>query len=218
MTLNSIDQALNVVLTGLIYGSGTWLACAFGMHIITRRQKIKPKPVLLLAPCEADTEVKTFDQQDVPAKEESCAEDKEPSIEIIIEQPLPVTFGQPVAQPVIKAVESLADAKKEEEPEEKEDVTVQSLPSPMEMSPAEVASTEIVCEPVDWKKWKVTDLRRASIAKVCGVRTRPIGSRRNLLKADLIAQYEQQLKRLTKVPPNSVHAKAALLSHQEKIA
>ncbi|EDX86556.1 hypothetical protein S7335_4261 [Synechococcus sp. PCC 7335] len=64
--------------------------------------------------------------------------------------------------------------------------------------PAEFA--QIVCEPVDWKQWKVSDLRKASVAKTCGVRTRPIGSRRNLPKPDLIAQYKQQLKRLTKVP------------------
>ncbi len=59
----------------------------------------------------------------------------------------------------------------------------------------------IACEPVNWKKWKVNDLRDASIAKECGVKTQPIGSRRNLTKADLVAQYKQNLKRLTKAPP-----------------
>lgn len=61
-------------------------------------------------------------------------------------------------------------------------------------------SQPIICEPVNWKKWKAADLRKASIAKVCGVRMTPIGSRRKLTKADLIAQYEQNLKRLTRSP------------------
>ncbi|MGC1309684.1 MAG: hypothetical protein WA885_20875 [Phormidesmis sp.] len=59
---------------------------------------------------------------------------------------------------------------------------------------------EITCEPVNWKKWKVADLRKASICSACGVRIKPIGSSRNLPKANLIAQYEQNLKRFTKRP------------------
>ena len=67
----------------------------------------------------------------------------------------------------------------------------------------------IVCQPVNWKKWKVGDLRKANIARICGVRVSPIGSSRKLTKADLIAQYEQNLKRMTCEPP---------LAMQESIA
>lgn len=70
---------------------------------------------------------------------------------------------------------------------------------------------EIICEPVNWKKWKVGDLRKANITRVCGVRVSPIGSKRKLLKADLIAQYEQNLKRMTSARPD-------LTVQSEKIA
>ncbi|MFK8182476.1 MAG: hypothetical protein AB8B99_03820 [Phormidesmis sp.] len=83
---------------------------------------------------------------------------------------------------------------------------------PLEVKPSPTQT--LVCEPVNWKLWKVADLRKASVAKACGVRTRPIGSRRNLLKADLIAQYKQNLKRLTKPAP----MKHAERDNQEKIA
>lgn len=83
---------------------------------------------------------------------------------------------------------------------------------PLEVKPS--TETDIVCEPVNWKLWRVADLRKASVAKACGVRTRPIGSRRNLLKADLIAQYQQNLKRLTKPAP----VKQAGMNNQERIA
>jgi hypothetical protein len=59
----------------------------------------------------------------------------------------------------------------------------------------------ITCAPVNWQQWKVSDLRKANIAQACGVKTRPVGSRRTLTKADLVAQYQQNLKRLTQAPP-----------------
>ncbi len=81
---------------------------------------------------------------------------------------------------------------------------------------APVASSHLVeqqisCEPVSWEKWKVTDLRKASIAQACGVKSTPVGSRRKLTKADLIAQYEQNLKRMTQRSP-------ARSQEREKIA
>ncbi len=89
--------------------------------------------------------------------------------------------------------------------------TVHAVPSRVSVVEANFAESDeeerkqvleaIACEPVNWKKWKVSDLRAANIAKECGVKTQPIGSRRNLTKADLIAQYEQNLRRLTKAPP-----------------
>ena len=77
--------------------------------------------------------------------------------------------------------------------------TISAAPVPL-LPPTVVPTPEtlpIVCKPVNWKKWKVSELRQASIAKACGVRTTPIGSKRKLKKADLIAQYEQNLKRMT---------------------
>jgi len=64
-----------------------------------------------------------------------------------------------------------------------------------------VEAPPMVCQPVNWKKWKVGELRQASITRVCGVRISPIGSSRKLAKADLIAQYEQALKRMTYEQP-----------------
>ncbi len=69
-----------------------------------------------------------------------------------------------------------------------------SVEPPVE-PPAEppVVAHAIACEPINWKQWKVADLRQASLAKSFGVSTRVEGSRRNLPKADLIAQYEENL-------------------------
>jgi len=183
MTLNSIDQAVNVVLTGLIYGSGAWLACAFSFYVVTQQRKKKAmRPVFLLAPASEMTVVTSFEESDPLTKELLFVKHQAPSIEIIIEQPLPVAPNVGVERPVFTPAKQPA--------EEIDTSTDQVLHNPI----------EIVCEPVDWKQWKVADLRKASIARVCGVRTRPIGSRRNLPKADLIAQYKQQLKRMTKAP------------------
>ena len=83
-----------------------------------------------------------------------------------------------------------------ESPEPLEDVKVAVQPAKLESLPT------ITCEPVNWKKWKVGDLRQSSITQVCGVRVSPIGSKRKLRKADLIAQYEQNLKRMTCEQPS----------------
>lgn len=82
------------------------------------------------------------------------------------------------------------------------------------------APPEISCEPVNWKKWKVGDLRKANIVRACGVRISPIGSSRKLLKADLIAQYEQNLRRMTSenLELTSLNEKLELTSLNEKIA
>jgi len=128
MTIQFIDHVLNLVLTGLVYGSEAWAVVAFGLYVAT---------------CER------------PAVERSLGKDTVKKIEKTVIAPV---------------------------------------------STYSTESIKITCEPINWKQWKVGDLRKASIARTCGVRTRPIGSRRNLPKADLIAQYEQQLKRFTKAP------------------
>jgi len=220
MTLDSIDQALNVVLAGLIYGSSAWLACAFSFFVLSQRRKRKvARPMLLLAPAAEETAVETFTavcSEDVGTKEALWVEDEEPCIEITIAQPLLIApiaqKGLPVEQLVSGLEESLIEENLVEEGlvetglvetglvEENLAEAVNECVVEAFLGTPSPSSVEIVCEPVNWRKWKVADLRKASIAKICGVRTRPIGSRRNLLKADLIAQYEQQLKRLTKAP------------------
>ena len=248
MTLSSIDQALNVLLTGILYGSSVWLACAFSLYTVTRKRMKRAAQTMLLAPAAELPVAETFEESDSPAKEALLVDEQEPCIEIVIEQSLPISPKaeaqqvKPVieATPAIKTVETTVIAAEtipeietiETEAVKPAQATVLQLSkqtptkkSPAKKSPAKKApakkravkkeslkksdiltaktvsgSTEIVCEPVNWKKWKVADLRKASIAKICGVRTRPIGSRRNLPKADLIAQYEQQLKRLTQKP------------------
>ncbi len=128
MTIQFIDHALNIVLTGLVYGSEAWAIAAFSLYVATHER---------------------------PLVEKHLGKDTVEKIE-------------------------------------------QAAITPVSTYPIE--PVKITCEPVNWKKWKVSDLRKANIARTCGVRTRPIGSRRNLTKADLIAQYEQQLKRFTKAP------------------
>ncbi|MEO0807900.1 MAG: hypothetical protein AAFY33_16500, partial [Cyanobacteria bacterium J06643_4] len=166
MTFNLIDQALNVAMTGLIYGAELWIICAFGSYVVTRNvnRPIKPlKPSKLIRQADVEKPVSIVSSQSAFAIPSSG------TIEITVEQPVETmrTASPQLVKPVSRPV---------------------SMPF------------EMTCVPVDWKKWRVADLRRANLAEVCGVRTRPIGSRRNLKKADLIAQYEQQLKRYTKVP------------------
>lgn len=184
MTLSAIDQALDVALAGILFGSVTWIAAAFSIFVVTHKRKQKRTSTLaalpaarvkpMLAP--ASVPLLQLESASVPLLQPEPLQ-AEPSLEIIIEQQTPrVRSSQP--QSVATRVP------KTQKP------TVQRL--------------EIVCEPVNWKKWKVADLRKASLAKSFGVRTRPIGSKRNLPKADLIAQYEQQLKRLTKAADKEV--------------
>ena len=205
MTLDSIDLAVDMVVAGLIYGSGTWFVCAFGLYVVSRRRKRQAmRPVLLLAPALEPAVVEPFELDDSLSEAIVLTSDERidvaPNIEIIIEQPLLIA---PAAQPELfpeKSIEKVPGkesmgkkAIEKESIEGIEEKPVAALPDI-----AEIDSADIVCEPVDWKKWRVADLRKASLAKTCGVRTRPIGSKRNLLKADLIAQYEQQLKRFTR--------------------
>ncbi|MEM6868773.1 MAG: hypothetical protein AAF528_10375 [Cyanobacteria bacterium P01_C01_bin.121] len=243
MTLSSIDQALNVLLTGILYGSSVWLACAFSLYTVTRKRRKRAAQTMLLAPAAELPVAETFEESDSPAKEALLVDEQEPCIEIVIEQSLPISSkaeAQPVkpvieattaiktvettviaaetipeletieteavkpAQPTVLQLSKQPPTKKssaKKAPAKKHAVKKESLKKPDILTATTVSSsTEIVCEPVNWKKWKVADLRKASIAKICGVRTRPIGSRRHLPKADLIAQYEQQLKRLTQTP------------------
>ncbi|MEL6937712.1 MAG: hypothetical protein AAFO84_00800 [Cyanobacteria bacterium J06598_1] len=214
MTINLIDYALNVALTGLIYGSEIWIVCAFGTYLVTHTRKSK-------AINQNNNQKHVQKHTHQPEIEVDCV----PGIEIIIEQ-------APTEQSVVKkstarfAVQPPQTQHQKQQPalipllptvlplSAEKAATPPSVPAKSVSMPTElvstaivstaIASTEIICEPVNWKQWKVADLRKASVANVCGVRIRPIGSKRNLPKADLIAQYKQQLKRFTKQPSKRV--------------
>ena len=101
MTLDSIDQAVDMVLAGLIYGSGTWFVCAFGLYVVSRRRKRQSmRPVLLLAPALEPAVVEPFELDDSLSEAIVLTGDERidvaPNIEIIIEQPLLIA---PAAQP-----------------------------------------------------------------------------------------------------------------------
>lgn len=237
MTLSAIDQALNVALTGIVYGSITWIACAFGTFVVTqqRKRRTSSKAALLPArklPLLAPASVPLLQTEPVS---ESVPAPVSAGIEIIIEQPLLVAAeGQAVLPETVKpaTVQQKAEQSKikpkvnrARSPLPNSQVTlpvIKDTHNPTKTLPEKAEQPtpiEITCEPVNWKKWRVADLRKASIARVCGVRTRPIGSKRNLPKADLIAQYEQQLKRMTKpAPKRAIATEATATITTEEVA
>lgn len=158
MTIEFIDHALNVVLTGILYGSEAWIVAAFGLYVATHK-----RPVTSSA----------FATIDIDAVETQFTTRKAVEVTSRIELPTPILSYS--------------------------------------------AASEIVCEPVNWKVWKVSDLRKADIAETCRVRTHSIGSSRKLSKADLIAQYEQQLKRFAKLPATD-SAKQKILKGERNLA
>ncbi len=166
MIFGLIDQALNVVMTGIVYGSEMWIACAFGLYVATQ------DPVVQKDVHEAKTQAKQ-------KLADGSAGTPQPKPAHKINQKIKPRRAKPTVVVGFEPVRSVS-------------TQVTREPNGCE---------SIACEPVNWKQWKVADLRRASIAQVCGVRIRPIGSPRHLPKSDLIAQYEQQLRRLTKTPP-----------------
>ncbi len=176
MNIKLIDQILNVAIASLIYGSEIWFVCAFSLYAVDRSRKAKA------------TSVRT-DLSDL-------SKQKTGDIQISI---TPSAKAEPVV--IVPSQKVVLETTPEQ--------SIFNLSSKTPVKPAKVTGNRaalqaIACEPVNWKKWKVGDLRKADIAKVCGVRSRPIGSRRALTKADLIAQYEQNLKRLTKSPPKQI--------------
>lgn len=205
MTIKLVDQALNVAITSLIYGSEIWLTCAFSLYV-ARRISLKAKAQnTALADC-----VKSPDLAKIQFEATDAAVEKA-QLDTALEKPVDKTI---LAKAV---VESSLEVKTQDV---KTNVTkplslkkkatkkgaIKKAVSEKEIIEKETVGTETVtfqisCEPVNWKLWKVGDLRKASIYRACGVRIRPIGSRKNLPKANLIAQYEQNLKRLTKLPP-----------------
>lgn len=170
MTFKLIDQALTAAISLLIYGSEFWFTLAFVLYVATHDSK-KLEKTLPVAKLVAKT----------PAFEKDSFE-KDSFIAV---QAISVSEKAPSAK--VFSEKSLSPK------------ALSPKISAAKISEAPI-SQPIICEPVNWKKWKAADLRKASTAKVCGVRMTPIGSRRKLTKADLIAQYEQNLKRLTRSP------------------
>ncbi len=178
MNIKLIDQVLNAAIASLIYGSEMWFVCAFSLYVVGRSKQAKASAV----------------GKDLGVPDTG-------NIEISIIQS---AEAEPVA--IVPAEKAVPETTSEQSDLKQSSLNLSSTTSvqPVKVSANQRSLQAIDCEPVDWKKWKVGDLRKANIAKVCSVRTRPIGSRRNLAKADLIAQYEQNLKRLTKSPPEQI--------------
>lgn len=171
MTIQSIEQVLDSAIALLMYGSGAWLSYSLVAFVATR-----PRSAV-----------------------EAMADDEMPSggsisIEVISEL-ISTDLVAEAVEEVQTAVTSTETNSSEVVPAAKAAVAPVPLLPPAIVP--EIVPPPIVCEPVNWKKWKVGELRQASITKVCGVRISPIGSSRKLKKADLIAQYEQNLRRMT---------------------
>ncbi|MBE9062800.1 hypothetical protein [cf. Phormidesmis sp. LEGE 11477] len=212
MTIEFIDHALNVVLTGLLYGSEAWVIGAFGLYVATHE-----RPTTSSATITADAKNTLVEEntENTVAESAIAKHTVTADLEVAVkgttaeaDKDVKANAEKVAIQKVItqKAVAQKAATKRDARAKASLEQSTPLLTYPTESIPTEFAP--IVCEPVDWKKWKVSELRKASIAKTCGVRTRPIGSRRNLLKADLIAQYKQQLKRFTKIPTTTVSTTA----------
>lgn len=231
MTIKLIDDALNIAIAGLMYGSEIWLTGAFVLYVLrARERKLRKASSAILRPGITITIQPSETPIEAPIKT-SVAGPIEASSEEQTLEALPLEFSEFVlgAQPVVEGIQSIEDTQPtvkaqpvvKESAEKRVSITPQvtetviAIPplvvsqkaaskkavSKTKTVPPVIVRPKIVCEPVDWKRWKVGDLRKASTYKACGVRIRPIGSRRNLPKMDLIAQYEQNLKRLTKKPP-----------------
>ncbi|PZO56955.1 MAG: hypothetical protein DCF15_07725 [Phormidesmis priestleyi] len=189
MPLKLIDQALTALISLLIYGSEFWFTLAFTLYVATHQhaneklEKALPAAKTPILEKDISIPVQTF----IPVQTIVVSE-KAPSTKVFSEKFIPSDLSLKAASPKVRAPKSLS-AK----------ISATKISSAKVFSVTTVAQP-IICEPVNWKKWKAADLRKASIAKVCGVRMTPIGSRRKLTKADLIAQYEQTLKRLTRSP------------------
>ena len=186
MTIQSIEQALDGAIALLMYGSGAWLSYSLAAFVVTRSKASVNQDLLATQKSSARL---ASPQAAGPAFEAAVSKGSI-SIEVMPEattaistvetatesettEPLQAVFPEPIAVELPLSSQSLV------------------------IQPTQPKTPSIVCEPVNWKKWKVGDLRESSITQVCGVRTSPIGSSRKLKKADLIAQYEQNLKRMT---------------------
>jgi hypothetical protein len=182
MSIKLIDQGLNIAIASLIYGTEGWFLFAFSLYV-AKRQVAKRQVAKRPAQATSSTIFST-------ASSTAALTTKVPEVPVTT-SPSPeqgtiqISITQPAARPASVIERKPTDIR----------------PKPTERkTPLQAIS----CEPVNWKQWKVSDLRAVNVAKECGVKIRPIGSRRNLTKADLIAQYDQNLKRLTKSPPKQI--------------
>ena len=175
MTIQFIDQVLNIAISSLVYGSEIWLAYVFSLFVATHQLES------LKQPAERKTQRVSSTADSVRSSKLSQQEIEPQAIETQVTAPGKVTA-------------------KETASKTKQQVALSAAVSPASQVCPPIQQQQITCEPVNWKKWKVDDLRKASIARACNVKSTPVGSRRKLTKADLIAQYEQNLKRMTKQP------------------
>ncbi|NJM99578.1 MAG: hypothetical protein HC800_22715 [Phormidesmis sp. RL_2_1] len=206
MNFKLIDQVLDIAIASLLYGSEVWLPLAFAFYVATYDGKPDRK---ISGDCQSATPL----VPQTPSQTTTALPLSTPSTE----SPIATVEKSTVEKPAAKKPAAKKPAAKESVLNKStlnQSVTpklaLQQGETPNQNRISTTAVPEMICEPVDWKKWKASDLRKASIAKICGVRMTPIGSHRKLSKADLIAQYEQNLKRFTKLPvPSSDHHKTA---------
>ncbi|MEL7351465.1 MAG: hypothetical protein AAF171_25235 [Cyanobacteria bacterium P01_A01_bin.116] len=228
MTIQLLDQALNNAIALLIYGSEFWLAVSFSLYLARRIAKASKKSSNTHPhPTKQPTTQPTEPSPNSPPLKPS-------GISVSITYAAADSQPQPALPIADKSSTQTASEQTNSEqtaPEQNTDLKAPAVPVnpskaltsktirpkvtnpkiskprteiPKTLTPPKTINNNISCEPVNWKQWKVGDLRKASLYKACGVRIRPIGSRRNLPKADLIAQYEQNLKRLTRLPSSAV--------------
>ena len=182
MTIQFIDQVLNIAISSLVYGSEIWLAYAFSRFVATHELESLKQPAerkQRVSSTAATARLASPSQKEI----------KPPTIET-------------------EGTASRKTTAKKTAPRTKQPEARPAAISPVPQVRPPLQQPQITCEPVNWKKWKVNDLRRASIARACNVKSTPVGSRRKLTKADLIAQYEQNLKRMTKQPPARLQKQA----------
>ncbi|MEO1395501.1 MAG: hypothetical protein AAFV90_21575 [Cyanobacteria bacterium J06634_5] len=223
MTIQLLDQALNNAIVLLIYGSEFWLAVSFSLYLARRIAKASKKSSNTYPhPAKQSTTHPTEPSPNSPPLKPSgisvsityaaAASQPQPALPIADKSSTQTASEQTDSEqntdlkaPAVPVNPSKALTSKTIQPKvTNPKISKPRTEIPKTLTPPKTINNNISCEPVNWKQWKVGDLRKASIYKACGVRIRPIGSRRNLPKADLIAQYEQNLKRLTRLPSSAV--------------
>jgi hypothetical protein len=213
MNIKLIDQGLNIAIAGLIYGTEAWFLCAFSLYVAARRAKANAAASLSSESLsseslssESSLTSLSLESSEAPAvadqslfSESSSMVESDKAVEIPVNDEISKKMEPGILEiSIVHAVPARASVV---ETQFTEAQFAEAQFTEAHRSDRKLIPEAIACEPVNWKKWKLSDLRATNIAKECGVKTQPIGSRRNLNKADLVAQYEQNLKRLTKAPP-----------------
>lgn len=71
-------------------------------------------------------------------------------------------------------------------------VQATSSPAAKTITPSQSSNSEIVCEPINWRVWKVKELRRTALRDIFNIKVRKDG--RACRKRELISQYEKAMQ------------------------